>query len=427
MVLEMSMESLFAVVDMFWVAHLGSDAVATIALTEAVLTLMFAIALGLSMATTAMVARRVGEKNVDGAAETATQSILLGLVIAGVLGAAGLYFAADVLRIMGATPSILQTGTNYTRVIYGGSASVMLLFLINGVFRGAGDAALAMRALWIANIINILLNPCLIFGLGPFPKMGVTGSGVGTTIGRTVGVLLQIWYLTQGRSRVVVHLRQFRLKLDVMLRLMRLSIGGMFQYFVAVASWIVLVRMAATFGSVAVAGYGVALRIVIFALLPSWGMANAAATLVGQNLGAKQPDRAEQSVWRAGFYNMVFLGLVAITFIVFARPLVSLFTSDTGVISVAVTALRFFSYGYVFYAWGMVMVQAFNGAGDTNTPTLINLACYWAFQIPLAWYLSNHTALQVNGVFVAISVAESFIAVLGMLAFRRGTWKERQV
>jgi putative MATE family efflux protein len=427
MVLEMSMESLFAVVDMFWVAHLGSDAVATIALTEAVLTLLFAIAMGLSMATTAMVARRIGEKNLEGATEVATQSILLGVVIAGVLGAAGLYFAEDVLRIMGASPSILKTGTNYTRVIYGGSASVMLLFLINAVFRGAGDAALAMRALWIANIINIVLNPCLIFGLGPFPKMGVTGSGVGTTVGRTVGVLLQIWYLTQGRSRVVVHLRQLRANGEVMLRLIKLSIGGMFQYFVAVASWIALVRMAATFGSVAVAGYGVALRIVIFALLPSWGMSNAAATLVGQNLGAKRPDRAEQSVWRAGFYNMVFLGLISIAFIVFATPLVSLFTEDAGVIPVAANALRFFSYGYVFYAWGMVMVQAFNGAGDTNTPTLINLACYWAFQIPLAWYLSHYTALQVNGVFVAVAVAEAFIAVLGMVAFRRGTWKERMV
>jgi putative MATE family efflux protein len=427
MVLEMMMESLFAVVDMFWVAHLGADAVATIALTEAVLTLLFAIALGLSMATTAMVARRVGEKNNSEAAETATQSILLGLVFAGGLGALGYAFAPDVLRLMGATPSILATGVSYTRIIYAGSASVMLLFLINGVFRGAGDAALAMRALWIANLINILLNPCLIFGLGPFPKMGVTGSGAGTTIGRSVGVALQIWYLTSGRSRVVVAWRDFHVKAAVMMRLIRLSIGGMFQYFVGVSSWIGLVRMAAQFGSVAIAGYGLALRIVIFALLPSWGMANAAATLVGQNLGAKKPDRAEQSVWRAGVYNMMFLGAVAVAFIAFAGPLVGRFTDDPGVVPVAASALRFFSYGYIFYAWGMVMVQAFNGAGDTNTPTVINLFCYWAFQIPLAWALSFHTGLGVNGVFLAVAVAESAIAVCGMLAFRRGTWKLRVV
>jgi putative MATE family efflux protein len=320
MVLEMSMESLFAVVDMFWVAHLGSDAVATIALTEAVLTLLFAIAMGLSMATTAMVARRIGEKNLDGATEVATQSILLGVVIAGVLGAAGLYFAEDVLRIMGASPSILKTGTNYTRVIYGGSASVMLLFLINAVFRGAGDAALAMRALWIANIINIVLNPCLIFGLGPFPKMGVTGSGVGTTVGRTGGSAASNLVSDAGTQPRGGSFAPDSSERRGDAALVKLSIGGTFQYFVAVASWIALVRMAATFGSVAVAGYGVALRIVIFALLPSWGMSNAAATLVGQNLGAKRPDRAEQSVWRAGFYNMVFLGLISIAFIVFATP-----------------------------------------------------------------------------------------------------------
>ena len=427
MVLEMTMESLFAVVDMFWVAHLGSDAVATVGLTESVLTLLFAVAMGLSVATTAMVARRIGEKNPKAAAEVATQSVLLGLIVAGASGIAGGIFAPQLLHVMGASDSIVRTGSGYTRVIYGGSSSVMLLFLINAVFRGAGDAALAMRVLWIANLINILLNPLLIFGLGPFPKLGVLGSGVGTTIGRSCGVLLQLWMLTAGKSRVIVRAHQFRLQPELMLRLIRLSLGGMFQYFVGVASWIGLVRMAAAFGSVAVAGYTLAIRIIIFAILPSWGMANAAATLVGQNLGARKPDRAEKSVWRAGFYNMVFLALVAVTFVAFAVPLVSVFTKDAGVVPVAASALRLISYGYVFYAWGMVIVQAFNGAGDTYTPTVINIICHWAWQIPLAWFLSFRANLGPNGVFLAIAIAESSVAVLAILAFRRGKWKEQIV
>jgi putative MATE family efflux protein len=427
MVLEMMMESLFAVVDMFWVAHLGSDALATVGLTESVLTLLFAIAMGLSVATTAMVARRIGEKDPKAAAEAATQSILLGLIIAAAVGVTGGLFAGQLLRLMGASNSIIASGTGYARAIYGGSATVMLLFLINAVFRGAGDAALAMRALWIANIINIVLNPLLIFGLGPFPRMGVTGSGVGTTIGRGTGVLIQLWMLSRGKSRVVVRARQFRFQPELMARLVRLSLGGIFQYFVAVASWIGLVRMAAMFGSVAVAGYTLAIRLIIFAILPSWGMANAAATLVGQNLGAQKPDRAEQSVWRAGFYNMVFLGIVAATFIVFAVRLVSFFTQDPGVVPVAASALRFISYGYVFYAWGMVIVQAFNGAGDTITPTIINLCCYWAWQIPLAWFLAFRLNFGSNGVFLAITIAESTLAIAGVLAFRRGKWKLQKV
>jgi putative MATE family efflux protein len=427
MVLEMMMESLFAVVDMFWVAHLGSDALATVGLTESVLTLLFAIAMGLSVATTAMVARRIGEKDPKAAAEAATQSILLGLIIAAVIGITGGLFASQLLRAMGASESIIASGTGYARAIYGGSATVMLLFLINAVFRGAGDAALAMRALWIANAINIVLNPLLIFGLGPFPRLGITGSGIGTTIGRGTGVLIQLWMLSQGKSRVVVHTRQFRLQPELMIRLIRLSLGGIFQYFVAVASWIGLVRMAAMFGSVAVAGYTLAIRLIVFAILPSWGMANAAATLVGQNLGAQKPDRAEQSVWRAGFYNMVFLGVVAAMFVVFAVPLISIFTQDPGVGAVAVSALRFISYGYVFYAWGMVIVQAFNGAGDTVTPTIINLCCYWAWQIPLAWFLAFRMNLGSSGVFLAITIAESTLAIAGVLAFRRGKWKLQKV
>jgi putative MATE family efflux protein len=423
MVLEMMMESLFAVVDMFWVAHLGADAVATVGLTESVLTLLFAVAMGLSVATTAMVARRTGEKNPDGAAEVATQSILLGIIVAGITGISGAIFAPDVLRLMGASGSIIQTGAGYTRVIYGGSAAVMLLFLINAVFRGAGDAVLAMRVLWIANLINIVLNPLLIFGIGPFPRLGVLGSGIGTTIGRGTGVAIQLWMLTRGRSRVVVHWHHFHFRGETMWRLIRLSVGGIFQYFIGVASWIGLVRMAAEFGSIAVAGYTLAMRIIIFALLPSWGMANAAATLVGQNLGAKLPDRAEHSVWRAGLYNMTFLGIVAATFVFFAHPLIGIFTTDADVIPVAVSALCYVSYGYIFYAWGMVMVQAFNGAGDTYTPTVINLACYWAFQIPLAWFLAFKLGLGPNGIFMAIAIAESILAVVSVIVFRRGTWK----
>ncbi|HWZ34053.1 MAG TPA: MATE family efflux transporter [Bryobacteraceae bacterium] len=427
MVLEASMESLFAIVDMFWVARLGADAVATVGLTEAVLTLLFAVAMGLSTATAAMVARRIGEKDKDGAADSAMQAILLGLGFAGLMGVLGAWFAPDVLRAMGASDAIVRTGSGYTRVIYGGSAAVMLLFLINGVFRGAGDAVLAMRVLWIANLINIVLNPLLIFGLGPFPRLGVMGSGVGTTIGRSAGVLIQLWALTRGKSRVVVHLRHIRFHAEVMLRLIKVSAGGVFQFFVGMASWIALVRIAATFGSVAVAGYTLAIRIVIFAILPSWGMANAAATLVGQNLGAKRPDRAEQSVWRAGFYNMAFLGLVALTFVIFARPLISIFTSDPAVLPVAATALRLISYGYIFYAWAMVMVSAFNGAGDTYTPTVLNVLCYWLLRIPLAWWLAFKLSMGVNGVFWSIPIADSLLAVIAVFAFRTGKWKSQKV
>ncbi len=423
MVLEMAMESLFAVVDMFWVAHLGADSVATVGLTEAVLTLLFAVAMGLSVATAAMVARRIGEKNPAGAAESAAQSILLGLMVAAVTGFTGAWFAPEILRLMGASSSIIAIGSGYTRVIYGGSAAVMLLFLINGVFRGAGDAVLAMRVLWIANLINIVLNPLLIFGLGPFPRLGVLGSGIGTTIGRSSGVAIQIWMLTRSRSRVVVRAKHFHFRLDTMLRLIRLSIGGIFQYFVGMASWIGLVRMVASFGSVAVAGYTVAMRIFIFAILPSWGMANAAATLVGQNLGARKPDRAEQSVWRAGFYNMAFLGLVAVVFVVFAKPLVSIFTDDPSVIHVASTALRVISYGYIFYAWGMVIVQAFNGAGDTYTPTAISICTNWFLQIPFAWFLAFKMGFGPNGVFSAVAISASIYAVVAVSVFRRGKWK----
>ena len=427
MMLEMMMESLFAVVDMFWVAHLGADSIATIGFTESLLTLIYTVALGLSIATAATVARRIGEKNPEAASETAAQAIILGGIIALAIGISGAIFAPELLALMGATPEVIKVGSGYARAIFGGSGTVMLLFLINAVFRGAGDPSLAMRVLWTANLINIALNPLLIFGIGPFPRLGVTGSGIGTTIGRSIGVLLQLWMLTNSWSRVVVHAREFRLRPTVMLKLLRLSLGGMLQYFVGTSSWILLIRMTAPFGSAVIAGYTIMLRIILFALLPSWGMAGAAATLVGQNLGAKKPDRAEAAVWRAGLYNMVVLGLVAILFEIFPRQLVGIFTNDPAVAEVATSALRIISCGYLFYAWGMVAIQAFNGAGDTVTPTLINLFCFWACQLPIAWWLAFHTAMRSNGIFAAIAISQSLIAIIGMLAFRQGKWKLQKV
>jgi putative MATE family efflux protein len=426
MVLEMMMESLFAVVDVFWVAHLGPDAVATVGFTESLLTLLYSVALGLSIATTATVARRIGEKNREAAGEVASQALILGFAIALALGISGAIFAPDLLRVMGASPSVIASGTGYTRAIYGGSGTVLLLFLLNGVFRGAGDAAIAMRVLWTANMINIVLNPCLIFGLGPFPKMGVTGSGVGTTIGRGCGVLLQLYFLAGGKSRVTVIAHKIKPSLSLMLQLLRLSVGGTFQYLVGASSWIFLVRMNASFGSAAIAGYTLALRVIMFALLPSWGMASAAATLVGQNLGAGKPDRAEQSVWRAGLYNMYFLGVVAVTFVTFARQIVEIFTTDPQIVPMAASTLRIVAYGYIFYAWGMVISQSFNGAGDTTTPTILNLICFWAWQIPLAWFLAFKTGMGPDGIFTAIAVAQSTLAVASILVFRRGTWKTQR-
>lgn len=427
MVLEMVLESLFGIVNVFWVARLGADAMASVAITESLLTLVFTVALGLSMATTANVAWRTGEKDPAGASHAAAQSILLGL-IASLPGALlGLFGTRQLFELMGAKSGVIEIGTGYGTIVLAGNATILLLFLINAVFRGAGDAATAMRSLWLANIVNIILDPCFIFGLGPFPKWGVTGSAVATTIGRGTGVAFQLWMLLGGHSRVKVKLSQFQPDWKLMWQLLRMSLGGMFQYGIATASWLALTRIIAEFGSAALAGYTVALRIIIFAILPSWGMSNAAATLVGQNLGAGKPDRAEKSVWRAGLANMIFLGLVAIVFVAFAEPLINIFTHDPAVVPYGVECLRLISYGYIFYAWGMVMVQSFNGAGDTCTPTVINLCCYWLFQLPLAWTLAMKTPMGAKGVFAAIPIAESLLAVVGMLAFRSGKWKEGKV
>jgi putative MATE family efflux protein len=427
MVLEMCMESLFGVVDVFWVAHLGADAITTVGLTETGLLLLFVIALGLSMGATALVARRIGEKDQAAAGLVAVQAIAVGLFISALTAIFGYFFAADLLRVMGGSEDVVKMGTTYTRMMLGGSATIFLLFLINAVFRGAGDAVTAMRALWLANIVNMCLDPCLIFGIGPFPKMGVTGAAVGTTIGRGVGVLFQLWVLTSGKNRLTVHVSQLRLDFAVMARLVRISLSGMFQYLVQMASWIGLVRIMSSFGSAAVAANTLAIKIIVFAILPSWGMSNAAATLVGQNLGAGKPDRAERSVWRTGFYNMLFLGAVGLIFIVFAERFIAMFTSDPAVAPIAVSGLRLLSYGYVSYAYGMVVTAAFNGAGDTFTPTILNLVSFWICQIPLGWFLAFHTSLGTNGVFVSVVVSDSLLALLSILWFRRGTWKQTKV
>ena len=427
MVLEMAMESAFAVIDVFFVARLGANAVATVGLTESLVILVMSIAVGLSMAATAMVARRIGEKDPEGASVAAVQVIALGIAISAVLGLGGGLYARDLLRLMGAETGVLETGSSYTTIMLATNVVIMLLFLNNAIFRGAGDANIAMRALWLANGINIVLDPCLIFGLGPFPEMGVTGAAVATSIGRGTGVAYQFVKLGKGSSRMRVEARHLRLAPQVMWRLLRLSFGGVSQFLVSTASWIALVRIVAGFGSVALAGYTIGVRIIVFAILPSWGLCNAAATLVGQNLGAGKPERAESSVWRTGMFNMVFLCLVAVTFVGLAPVLIGLFTSDSAVAAIGVDCLRIISFGYPFYAWEMVMVQAFNGAGDTMTPTWINLLCFWLCQIPLAWFLAYHQEMGPNGVYTAVAICYSLAALVALVWFRRGRWKTRQV
>ena len=422
-ILEMAMESTFGLVDAFWVAHLGADAMAAVGLTESLVVLIFAIALGLSMAATATVARRIGEKDHEGASIAAVQAIGFGILVALALGIAGTLAAPSLLGLMQAEPGVIRTGSTYARIILGGNACIMLLFLINGVFRGSGDASVAMRTLWIANLINLALDPCFIFGLAFFPKLGVTGAAVATTTGRSIGVLYQLSVLFGGRARVAVARRHLRLGWPVLRRILGVARTAMIQYFIATASWMTLARINARFGSAAIAGYSLAIRIILFAILPSWGICSAAATLVGQNLGARRPERSERAVWLAGGYNMAFLTAVGIGFFAFARPLVTLFTNDAEMAPIAVTALRYISLGYPFYAWGMCMEQAFNGAGDSATPTWINLFCYWMLQLPLAWWLANSTALGPRGVYLAICVAESVLAVVSVILFRRGNWK----
>lgn len=427
MMLEMVMESVFAVVDVFFVLRIGPAAAATVGLTEALLTILYALAIGLSMGTTAMVARRVGEKNMKGAASAAVQAIALGIAIAAVVGIFGGLFAPEMLRLMGASEEIVSGGKNYTRVLFGGNMVIFLLFLVNAVFRGAGDASMAMRSLWIANIANIILDPCLIFGLGPFPELGLTGAAVATTIGRGTGVLYQFRSLAGPRTRIDIGREELRLIPSVMLRLFRVSAFGIFQFLVSTASWVALVRIIASFGEAAVAGYTLAIRILIFFFLPAWGMSNAAATLVGQNLGARSPDRAEKAVWMTAGYNMAFLGSVGLLFVFFAEAVIGLFTSDLEVAVYGVDCLRIVSYGYLLYALGMVVVQAFNGAGDTVTPTYVNILCFWIVQIPLAYALATQLEMGPRGVYYAILTSESLMALIASMLFRRGSWKLKEI
>ncbi len=427
MILEMAMESLFAIVDIFWVSRLGADAVASVGLTEAMLTLIYTVAMGLSIGATATVARRIGEKEPERAARSAVQVIVLGVALAIPIGIAGALLAPRLLDLMGASAQVIERGHGYTAVMLGGNATVLLLFLGNAVFRGAGDAAIAMRVLWLANGLNILLGPCFIFGLGPFPELGVKGAAVATNIGRGTGVVYLLYRLWRGGAHLRVQRRHLGIELPTMARLVRLSGTGMFQMLVGMTSWLALIRILSGFGSAALAGYTIAIRIIIFALLPSWGLSNAAATLVGQNLGAGKPDRAEQAVWKAGFYNMMFLGVIGATFVLFADLLIGAFTGDVQVVPYGVSCLRTVSLGFLFYAYGMVLSQAFNGAGAVWTPTLINLFCFWFWQLPLAYTLAHLFGRGPRGLFTAITIAWSTYAVVSAMVFKRGGWKLKRV
>jgi putative MATE family efflux protein len=426
MVLEMAGESAFAVADAFFVARLGVEALAAVGLTESVLEIIYAIAIGLSMSTTAMVARRFGEKNERAAARTAVQAIAVGIATSIILGAAGVIWAPQLLRMMGATPETVEIGTTYTRVMYGTMGVIVLLHLNNAIYRGAGDAAMAMRSVWLANGINIVLDPLLIFGLGPFPELGLTGAAVATTIGRGMGVAYQFWGLSRGR-RLRVRGSDVRLDLRIVRSLLRISGGGVGQLLVSQASYIGLIRILAGFGTAVLAGYVVAIRVVIFIIMPAWGLSNAAATLVGQNLGARKPKRAERAVYVTGAWNMLFMSVITVLFVTFASQIIAPFVADPESHAAGTSALRIISYGYVFYAWGMVMLQAFNGAGDTATPTKLNFVIFWLFQLPLAWMLARTLGLGPVGVYWAIAIAYSLSAVIGILLFRRGRWKEKEV
>jgi len=427
MVLEMVMESIFAITDIFFVSGLGADAIAVVGLTEAVLTLLYAIAIGLSMAVTATIARRIGEKDVKKANEVAGQTLWLGMFVAVFVGFIGLNYAEDILALMGASDSILATGKSYTTIMLGGSISILYLFLINAIFRGAGDASVAMKSLWLANGINIVLDPLLIYGVWFFPEMGLAGAAVATTIGRSVGVIYQLNHLFGYSNRIQLTLKEAVLNLDIISKLIKVSAGGVIQFLIATASWIALVRIISSYGSAAVAGYTIAIRIVMFTILPAWGLSNAVATLVGQNLGAGQAERAEQSVWKVAKYNVYFLLSVALIFIVFTSELVGIFSQDPAVLQYASDTLRFISYSYGFFAIGMIVVQAFNGAGDTMTPTKINFFCYWLIQIPLAYVLAQILSLGPTGVFVAISISQGLLALVAVMVFKKGNWKLKEI
>ena len=423
MILELVGESLFALVDVYFVSRVSVEAVATVGLTESVVTLVYSLAIGLSMAATAMVARRIGEKRPDAAARAAAQAIMLGVVISLGVGIAGLIYADDILRLMVGDEQLVAAGAIYPRIVLGSNVVIMLLFLLNGIFRGAGDAALAMRSLWLANIINMVLDPLLIFGIGPLPALGLQGAAIATAIGRGLGVVYQLYVLFSGRSIIRLNLSTFLPNWELIRRIGDVAATGTAQFLIASASWVFLMRIIARFGNEAVAGYTTAIRLIIFTILPAWGMSNAAATLVGQNLGARQPARAESSVWRTAFFNMLFLLSVSVLYFIAARPVITFFNDNPGVVAAGVTSLRIICSGYLFYAYGMVIGQAFNGAGDTRTPTLINFICFWIIEIPLAYFLAITLGWELSGVCIAIAVSEAILAMILIFVFRKGKWK----
>ena len=427
MILEMVMESLFAVVDIFFVSKVNTDAVATVGLTESVLTLVYSVAIGLSTAATAIVSRRIGEKQHAEAGHAAAQVILVSVVLGITIGLGGFLGAETILRAMGGSENLIASGANFTRIIFASSPAIILLYTLSGVLRGGGDAAVAMRSLWIANGVNMLLCPLFIFGWGPVPAFGVAGSAMATTIGRSLGVLYQLYALTKGNGVVKVLSSQLKADFTIIRNLISVSAGGTGQFLIASASWVFLTRILSDFGPQIVAGYTIAIRVIVFTILPSWGMANAAATLVGQNLGANKPERAETSVWRAAFFNFVFLAVVAVIFFVFSANIISWFNDDPTTVATGVNCLRIICFGYLFFAYGMVISQSFNGAGDTLTPTLMNLACFWAVEIPLAYFLAKYLNLGPNGVYISVAFSESLLAVVGVLLFRRGKWKTKKV
>jgi putative MATE family efflux protein len=427
MVLEMVMESLFVVVDVFWVSHLGSDAIAVVGLTESVMSLIYAVAIGISFAATSMVSRRIGEQDPERASRTAAQIVLLGFGVSSAIGLVLGWFAGDILGLMGASESVVRQGTGFARIMLGGNATVFLIFLINAAFRGAGDAVIAMRTLWLANALNIALGPCFIFGLGPFPEMGLTGAAVATNIGRGIGVIYQLWHLVGHHSRIRVRASQFLPDPEILLAIIRLAKNGIAQLLISTTSWVGLFKILAMFGSATLAGYTIAIRIVIFALMPAWGLANAGSTLVGQNLGAGQPDRAERAVRIATKFNMLFLGIVGLIFITFSKPLIGIFTVDPEVARQGTLALWIISLAFPLYAAGMCMEGAFNGSGDTWTPTRLNFFCFWLGQVPLAWLLAKPLGLGPVGVFIAVPVSFSILALWSLALFRKGRWKHQKV
>ena len=426
-VLEMIMESVFVIVDIFFVSKLGANAVATVGITESMITIVYAISLGLATATTSMVSRRIGEKKPEKASQTAFQAILAGIVISIIIAIPGIIYSGKLLDIMGASPEISGQLSGYTRIMLGGNVVIMLLFIINAIFRSAGDAAIAMRVLWVGNIINIILDPCFIFGLGPFPELGVVGAAVATTTGRGIAVFYQFWLLFFGKKRIQLSIRHLSINLMIITRLIRLSLGSIGQNLIGTTSWIALVRIISIFGSEIVAGYTIAIRIIGFILLPSWGISNAASTLVGQNLGAKKPERAERAVMITGWVNMILLGIVGFVLVIIPSPFIRLFIHDPVVLRAGIECLRIVSIGFIAYGFGMVLVNSFNGAGDTTTPLKINIFAFWLIEIPLAWILAIKSGMNEEGVFVAIVIAESIMTITAYLVFRRGKWKLKEV